>query len=92
MPSALGSFGRVENSVSISSIAGAEELPMLITGIAQADVILESATLGITGQTGGVSISNSQFIGAHFEVTETTTVECIGGHMYGSGTNVFNGS
>jgi hypothetical protein len=44
-------------------------------------VLLESATLGDTGQIGGASVTNVQYIGWRFELAETLQVEQVGGHM-----------
>jgi hypothetical protein len=50
------------------------------TGRAQS-VLLESATLGLTGRDGGASVTNAQYIGWRFELAETLQVEQVGGHM-----------
>jgi hypothetical protein len=44
-------------------------------------VLLESATLGLTGRDGGASVTNVQYIGWRFELAETLQVEQVGGHM-----------
>lgn len=54
---------------------------------ARADFILETATLGATGLTGGYTIDDTQFLGARFSVTETYAVTAVGGHLaVGAGT------
>jgi hypothetical protein len=50
---------------------------------AQTPVLLESATLGATGRTGGTSITELQYVGWRFELTETLQVDAIGGHLLG---------
>ena len=64
-------------------------MSMLVAGIAQADVILESATLGTTGVPSGWGLAAEQFMGARFQVTGNTAIECIGGHIQGSDTYLF---
>lgn len=44
-------------------------------------VVLESAMLGPTGQTGGLSIGDSQFVGARFTIEATTEITEVGGHL-----------
>jgi len=44
-------------------------------------VILETATLGVSGQTTGTVASAGQFIGARFSVAERTEVTSIGAHL-----------
>lgn len=43
--------------------------------------VYESATIGATGQTGGVSISTTNFAAVRFEVLTTTSVDQVGGHF-----------
>jgi hypothetical protein len=52
-------------------------------GAVQADagIILESATLGPTGQNGGISVGNEQYLAARFQVGTAVTVDHIGGHL-----------
>ena len=57
---------------------------------AQAQLILESATLGPIGQGGagpqiGGGAPHDIYLGARFEVTSVTVVEHIGGHLEGDG-------
>lgn len=51
---------------------------------ANAALIHESATLGATGQGGGVSVDSGQFLGSRFSVSSTTNVTGIGGHLRSS--------
>lgn len=53
---------------------------------AQSAVVYESATLGRTGHSAGYSLSAVNFIGSRFELSVTTRVDSIGGHLAGSGT------
>jgi hypothetical protein len=53
---------------------------------AHAATILESATMGPTGNLGGYSLS-SQFLGNRFTLTDTYHITAIGGHI-----STFNGS
>lgn len=67
---------------------------LLISGIAYADVVLESATLGVTGLRIGFTLGSTptggiQSLGARFQVTEETTIECIGGHIHGRDTYLY---
>ena len=54
-----------------------------------ADYILQSATLGPTGQPGGVLIRGDQFLGARFTLTQATLITQVGGHI-GVDSNVGN--
>ncbi len=45
----------------------------------------ESATLGVTGETGGVSVSDRAYVGSRFTLTDTVLVTHIGGHLVGAG-------
>ena len=58
-------------------------LPFVIVGQAKGGVILESAHLGTTGQSGGASLFARQYLGARFHVDNTVVVDHIGGHLYG---------
>jgi hypothetical protein len=50
---------------------------------ARADFILESATLGPTGQvTGGPVLDPDQYLGARFQVSTAVQVDHVGGHLY----------
>jgi PEP-CTERM motif len=51
----------------------------------RAGTVLESATLGPTGQTIGVFVQSDQYLGARFQVTSTTVVDHIGGHLGANG-------
>ncbi|NNL94671.1 MAG: hypothetical protein HKO64_03540 [Xanthomonadales bacterium] len=55
-----------------------------LTAAAHAEILLETATLGPTGVNSGWSV-NDQILGTRFELDETTSIECIGGHMFGNG-------
>jgi len=50
-----------------------------------ADILYESATLGTIGQTGGISISTTQFVGSRFSISQTVQVTEIGGHIQSIG-------
>jgi hypothetical protein len=50
---------------------------------ADAEVIYESSTMGPTGQTTGTIISNKQFFGSRFYISQQTQVTAIGGHLAG---------
>lgn len=53
-------------------------------GAAQAATLtLESATLGSTGQRGGVALYEEQFYGWRFQLDQTLRVTHIGGHLLG---------
>lgn len=54
---------------------------VLLAPNAHSTIIHESATLGTTGQSGGLSLS-SQFLGSRFSLTETQTITGIGGHIW----------
>ena len=54
----------------------------LSTGLpARAAIIHESATLGPIGQTSGVGVSSSLFLGSRFSLTNPVQVAMIGGHL-----------
>jgi hypothetical protein len=59
---------------------------MGMAGTASAITIYESATLGLTGHTGGRTVSSSQFLGSRFTLTDTFQISSVGGHLGGSGT------
>lgn len=48
---------------------------------AEASFIFESATLGATGQSVGLTVSDSQLVGARFEVASRVDSATIGGHF-----------
>lgn len=50
------------------------------TPSANAAVLYQSATLGLTGQGGGVSL-DSQILGSRFTLTQTSDITAIGGHL-----------
>jgi hypothetical protein len=50
---------------------------------AAAQVVLESATLGATGQIGGTSVTAQQFVGWRFQVAQRFAVAEVGGHLLG---------
>jgi len=57
----------------------------LLPGRGRADFILESATLGPTGQvTGGPVLDPDQYLGARFQVSTAVHVDHVGGHLYGT--------
>ena len=56
-------------------------LVLAVSGQTNAEIIHESATMGPTGQWNGYAISEDQFIGSRFYVSETTEVTAIGGHF-----------
>lgn len=60
---------------------------------ANADVIYESAkgSFDIDASYGGSFIASNQFIGAVFNINETTQIDGIGGH-FNNGRNAYNGS
>jgi hypothetical protein len=69
------------------AILGLAVLGLLPRG-ARADIILQSATLGPTGQTGGYYLTPgppdsafAQYLGARFQVGSTVQVDHIGGHL-----------
>jgi len=47
-----------------------------------ADLIYESATLGVTGGTNGATLS-SQYVGSRFTLSQLTEITHIGGHIHG---------
>ncbi|MDB5352764.1 MAG: hypothetical protein JWN86_4011 [Planctomycetota bacterium] len=53
--------------------------------VARADFILESASLGNTGQSSGTSAVGNQFLGSRFQVLQDTVVDLVGGHIGGRG-------
>lgn len=58
-----------------------------VTGlVARAEPIHESATLGATGQTGGVPIGGDNILGSRFCINATVQVTALGGHLFGNGT------
>jgi hypothetical protein len=50
-------------------------------------LLLETATLGETGQTGGIVLSK-QILGARFHLDSTVQIQEIGGHILGHQTHV----
>lgn len=50
-------------------------------GTALATIIVETATLGATGQTSGTNINSNQWLGARFTLTQPTQITDIGGHL-----------
>ena len=50
---------------------------------AGAQIALESAALGQTGQIGGVSVTSQQLVGWRFELTQGLQVSEVGGHLLG---------
>jgi hypothetical protein len=50
-------------------------------GTALATIIVETATLGATGQTGGTNINSNQWLGARFTLTQSTQITDVGGHL-----------
>ena len=57
-----------------------------------ADTILESATLGPTGQRTGTGIANIFYPGARFSTSVEVQVTAIGGHMFGNAGSSFFGA
>jgi len=74
--------------VSVFSLALVMGLGQLTSS--RAAIVHESATLGAFTPTdfGSLILSNSQFLGSRFELTTTTQITGIGGHLFGAG-NVF---
>lgn len=65
----------------------------LATGLpARAAIIHESATLGPIGQTSGVGVSSSQFLGSRFSLTNPVQVAMIGGHLLSAPTSQILGA
>lgn len=63
---------------------GAVLIALSTVGRVQAATLtLESATLGSTGQTGGLSLDEEQFYGWRFQLNKTFQVTHIGGHLLG---------
>jgi hypothetical protein len=54
-----------------------------VAGTSNALIIHQSATLGATGQNGGVGLNATQFLGSRFSVTSTVDVTGVGGHIDG---------
>ncbi len=52
-----------------------------LTPKSNADIIHESATMGAINQYQGYKIWQYQFLGSRFEITETTEITAIGGHI-----------
>ena len=52
-----------------------------LTPTSNADIIHESATMGAIDQYQGYGIEQYQFRGSRFEITETTEITAIGGHI-----------
>ncbi len=46
--------------------------------------IYQSATMGLPGQTGGFSLTSSQFLGVRFTTTQSLTITSLGGHYQAS--------
>ena len=59
---------------------------LFLVSTAQSAVIYESATLGQTGFSSGLSVSEIAYLGSRFELTETTRIDSIGGHIAGFAT------
>lgn len=58
----------------------------LAAGSTRADPVYESATLGATGQLGGLSIDEDQFVGSRFHLAEAKAITAVGGHLDGDST------
>lgn len=58
-----------------------------ISPASHATAILESATMGATGNLGGPAIGGGQFLGNRFSLTDSYRITALGGHI-----NTFNGS
>ncbi len=54
---------------------------LAVAECAEAGYIYQSATLGPTGQGGGVVVAEDQILGVRFDVTSTVTTGSIGGHF-----------
>ncbi len=71
------------------SARGARVMGIALTGwlvsSLSAAVIYESASLGPIGQAGGPAVRATQFLGSRFEITQTTNVTAIGGHLRETG-------
>jgi hypothetical protein len=52
-------------------------------GGGRAEVVLESAVLGPTGQLGGTSVTSQQLVGWRFQLASDLRVSAIGGHLLG---------
>ncbi len=61
----------------------------LVSSIAEAAILFESANLGDLGQLGGPSIYSEQMLGASFFVDEPVYVTAVGGHVIGSAGTFF---
>ncbi|GMG83337.1 hypothetical protein LNKW23_25500 [Paralimibaculum aggregatum] len=68
------------------TLAAAAAAALLLASAAPAATILETASLGPTGQNSGSGLSD-QYLGARFSISERTRVTAVGGHVgrsYGS--------
>jgi len=56
---------------------------LIMSAVVNAAVIHESATLGLTGQSSsGSLLTSTQFLGSRFSITDTVSVDNVGGHLY----------
>ena len=85
-------FGALHGLTKAARFAAVAAVAMsgLFLGLpARADIIHESATfvpvdsLGPAGIPGGSPVTDTQFLGSRFSVTETVNVDKVGGHIYG---------
>jgi hypothetical protein len=70
-------FSFCRSLVLAASVAGFCAVPWT----AHATTILETATLGTTGQTTGTNINSTQWLGARFTLTQSTQITDVGGHL-----------
>ena len=54
----------------------------LFAARASATIILETASLGQTGEPGGTSVDAEQYLAARFTLTQTTQITAVGGHLF----------
>ncbi len=78
--------GWVNRLCQLAALLAAIAIGIFASGLpADAMVIHESATLGPTGQTTGFDVTNIQFLGSRFSISQMVMVDAIGGHMGGLG-------
>lgn len=53
---------------------------LTLAGRANAGVVYESATLGTTGQSGGLFLASDFLVGSWFSLSESTQITALGGH------------
>ena len=58
---------------------------LAVPGTARSTILLETASLGATGQTAGTNINGTQMLGARFSLTQSAQITTIGGHLVSIG-------